>query len=630
MRYLFVLLLVFASLVAVSAQETLEPVILNKLWEHDLLPDIKETALVTELGIDDINDDGYAEAYAVTSGLASSSNAAQKNHITVFWRNGSVMWEYGIDDRVKDVIVYDIDNDRRKEFIVTTGETLNKVQRGTIRIVSSDGVLMRKYDSTAIINSMYLGDLEGDKYYEIAAGSERKIYLFRTYGEEVFHYPPKGLMNLSVDAIYIYDLNNDKRGEIIAGAEKLYYLGPKGTLAGSIDIEREIPYANKGIKFIDVAKFISASPETIAVTKSNNIIAVSFNRTSSSTDGPVFEELGVDWSVNLNCRVNDMVINNINGDAFDDILIACSNNKIYALNQNGAVTWAYPLDGEPMSIYVKDIDGDGADDILAALSSGSIYALDMTGEFKWRQRAGSPLTAISAGDMDGNNLNEIAVTTGTPSIKVFGINETYTFRRRADTLYVLGQDTYLSGKSKVALEHFKEAKKMYMKLGYEKGVIDSQAFITKIENEENSKYREEADAFYTKAQEYYAVNDFANAKTFVEKAQERYTEFNDNEGIVKCELLKLQIEKLMGEIKPTIPPQDTTTSTTLPAEEGGIGLYVYVLIGFVILLIIGAAVAKSKAKGGFQDSLEGSEDILDKDMKEMEDEMGKGDGGAKT
>ena len=157
----------FAIFLFLTTCDAQEPEIMTLIWEKELLPDIDEQVTVEELDVVDINADGYADTYVVTSGLATSVHVNKKNRLWAFKPNGSVMWVYGVDDHIRKVQAYDINNDRMMEFVVASGERLNNFKRGQIRIIDHEGDLIEKYGSSAIMDDIDVGDIDSDRYYEI-------------------------------------------------------------------------------------------------------------------------------------------------------------------------------------------------------------------------------------------------------------------------------------------------------------------------------------------------------------------------------------------------------------------------------------------------------------------------------
>jgi tetratricopeptide (TPR) repeat protein len=592
-----------------------EPKVLTMMWEDTIVPAIDEKVTILMTEVEDINADGVDEAVVVTSGIPSSANKALKNRVKVYTANGSILWEYGVDSRITSVLLYDLDNDRRLELLVASGETINGIQRGALRIIGSDGDLIRTIDTSAIFNVMAIGDINSDRYYEIAAGSGKKVYFMRAFGEILWTYPPKGYgnMNRTVDAIAMRDMTATGVTEVLFASDKLYYLDYNDRPIRAFDAEPDAQYLKKGFKEVVIGKVSRGNfMDAIAVTNSNVIYDIGIENVSIFETTSVDHDLLFRWNSKLGCDIRDIKLADIDSDELDEVLVACASGRLYALDNNGGVSWVYPLDGAPNELYLKDVDDDNVSDILIPCESGSVYLLDLGGNFKWREYAGAPALMAAAGDMNNDNSKEVVVLTDEPKIKAYRVNETYSFTSRANALFSLGQAAYIQGDLDTAKKHIDQAKSMYLKIGYGKGVADCQRLLDDITYSKNSIRRKEADMFYSKAYEYYFLGDYENALTFVDRAAERYREFLDNEGIVKCELLKLQVNRQLGRVGPEVTTAPST-QTTLPApEEGGGNIAVFAVLALLILLLLGVAAKRRKAAGkGGHDEIEGLEEFGD-------------------
>jgi tetratricopeptide (TPR) repeat protein len=628
MRHFFAVLILFLAATAVTSQESA----LNPVFKDNVLPTGNDKATVIHLWNADIDGNGREEAIVVAAGTEAKGFSSDKNRLVVYSANGSNLWTYGVDGRIRSVLMYDIDNDGRMEFVVASGQELNNVQRGTIRIVGSEGNLIRSFDSTAIMYDMSIGDIDGDRYYDLAGGSERRAFLFRQYGEKVWMYPPLGetLFNNTVEAVAIDDIDKDNKMETIIAADQVYFLDIKGKLVDKLDVEPYLPIEKKGFKFLSTAELGSVYKDTLAVTKSNVIVGIGLNKMEDSGTIKTYN-ITLNWETKLGCTIGDVILVKANSDKYDEILAACSDDRIYELNHNGGFIWNYPLDGQPTSMFVEDVDGDGIEDLLVSVSSGSIYALDLSGNFKWRYQTDSPLLKVSAGDMIGDRNKEVVVVSEGLFVKGFLVNETYTIRRRADTLYYLGRDEFLASKSKEALTHLIQARDIYKQLGDEGMTMTCQGYITKIENALSEDNKRNADIYFAKAKEYFMTDEFDNALTYLDKATRIYKQFGDNEAVVKCELLRMQIEKAQN-TEPTVTLPETTTTMAEPEQEGSPP---YILIALIVGIIILFFALKKRAErlreSAEDDGMGMSKELWDKEgMDSGKAEGDKDDRGEKT
>jgi uncharacterized Rossmann fold enzyme len=610
MRYSLLLALLLLSASGASAAEE----VLTPLWSMNLMPDIQVRFSVLDVGIADINNDGYGEVYAITRGMEATAYTTKENSISAFWKNGSKQWVYGVDGRIRDAHPFDVDNDRKTEFVVSSGETLNRIQRGMIRLVGSDGDLTRSFEMP-VLDDFILTDMDRDSYIELVGGSEGRIFAYHLFGDPVWIYPTlgKGILNYSVNSVDAIDI--ERKGEfmgVVAGSDILYYLDPKGAIMGTIDLDPETTSLKKKITTVRAAK-LTSSPytDTLAVVGSRMLRAVRINRVyrynGEAETYMHIENISVDWTTKLGCDIQDIELASLDSSEYDGIIVACSDSKIYGFSHNGGLLWDYPLDGEPTDVTVKDIDGDRLKDILVSTTGGQIYVLDLNGDFKWMFDAKTPLLKVTAGDLDGDGQMEIAAVSDKPAVMAFAMNQNFTIRRKADTLFRLGQEAFIQSRQKESLEYFKQAKLLYLRMDDGMGVTKSQTFITEIEKKLQEDRKKEADTLYSKAQEYYDLKDFANAKNLVEKAAAIYYELANNEGMVKSELLKLQIEKQLGAVNPTVT-LPTPTTTTLPESLlFGLPSWVLGLIGaFLLLIVLGAYLNQ---KGGRRKGSAQSQDI---------------------
>jgi|GEM_PF-6786316 len=623
MRRFFALFILLAVMGPACAQQT---DVLTEMWRNNLMPAIDEIALMEDVWIKDIDEDGRGEVVVVTSGLQNTKYTNKINTVQAFRANGTVKWYYGIDDRVLNAKLFDINNDRQFEVLVTSGEELNRIQRGKIRIIGPDGDLSRIIErgdmASAIFDVFDIGDLEGDRDYEIVAGSRFRAYLIKRYGETIWTFPPKGVgnFNRSVSYVAFHDMDQDDRDDVLIGVDSVLFIKSNGFLMGSIDLEPDLEPKKKGYRFISRANLGPTQyPSTLVITESDQVMSITMTEiTSQGSERPKLK-LQKDWKLTLKCRPKDWALHNIDSDDYDELIIACSDNKIYAVDNNGLIQWDYPLDGEPEDLVIEDMNGDDRGDILTCANSGSIYLIDGSGSYLWKYTADTPLKRVGAGYLDDDEIKEVAVLTENADVIALTINETYNLRRRADTLYNLGQQAYIISDYEKAKGNFEQAKVLYLRLADQRSILDCDEFLRKIDDQMRRKRKEQADILLSKARDYFFQEEYDSSKSNAERAIKLYEEFGNTEGILNCELLLIQIEKQQGLYKTTTTFIIQTTTTTVPMiSEEDYSILIYVGGGLIAFMAFGvmARGKKKKAKGGVDESLDELSELWDQEFEE--------------
>jgi hypothetical protein len=605
-RRLNTLVVVFTALIfSTHFTAAQEADILNEIWEHELGPSLVEKPDILNLFVGDINNDFKAEVSVVTSGRASTGYTKEKNRVYVYRGNGSTYWEYGVGTTIMDVVLFDINNDQNIEHIVSGGERRENIQRGSLRIMGWNGESLRSFDLASSMDAITVGDLDNDRYHEIAIGSER-IFLYHSYGEKIWIYPAKGegVLNNTVGDIVFGNMDKDDYKDIVAGADVLYFLNRNGNLMAEYDLEPDVHYLKKGVKYVDVLDLSAGKyPEIIAVTLSNEVHALRIDELISTGKG---EEqvnkitLDESWVKFFDCEINKIQAVNVDADEYLELLVGCSDHVLRALDNNGVLLWDYIVDGEVKDTAIADMDEDGVGDIVVGTSSGTVYLLDLKGNFKWKYVTPDGIIKIGVGDLDGDKLNDIVTVTDNSKIRAYVVNQTFTMRRRADMYYSLGRDNYISSNFDIAEDYLLKARELYSILGYLRGVEDAQTLLSRIGEKRIDNRRVEADMFYDKAQESFINGEYKNAQNFVQRAKTIYMEFGDTENVLKCELLELRIESILKGNVPTetIPKlnkteKEETQRRWQPPMD-------YRIISILLFLVIAVLIIGFRKKGGVE------------------------------
>ena len=581
-----------------------------------------------DLWIKDIDQDGWGEAIVVTKGTSSTIYTNLLNRVHVYSLNGSTKWEYGLEETIFEAKIWDINNDNMDEILISSGERLNKITRGKVRTISPYGKIMRILDSGPMASSIFItfeiGDIENDRYYEISGGSEKRGYLIRNYGEQIWEFPARdaGTLNKSIQSIEFADINLNGYYELIFGSDRIYIIDKDGASMAEIIIEENLDPKKRGIKFITSTK-LSANkfPDLLAITEANNVISVNIKEIlGQHPNWKIKHE--IDWVRNFQCNILDWAIENIDSDDNMELIFSCSNNRLYAIDNNGLTIWDYPLDGEPTDFKLEDMNGDGKNDILAVTNAGSIYLISTSGEFMWKHETDTPLVAVAAGYMDVDETKEIITVTESSKAIAYAINESYNLARKGDTLFNLGQQKFIETNYDDAKEYFEQSKTIYDLLNNQRGVIEAEKFIDKTIIELRKKRKGQADILLARAREYYIHEELTNAESFAQKAMELYREYNNPEGILDCEILLLKIEKQKEMYRlttSTIYDSSITTTTIAVLSEDETNVVYYFGGAFVIFVIFGMLI-KGKKKKQDTNIDESIEELADLWEQEFEDE----------
>ncbi|MFC2163024.1 FG-GAP repeat domain-containing protein [Candidatus Altiarchaeota archaeon] len=564
--------------------------ILREAWSHEIGFSLKDKPDIFDLYIADINGDSQPEISVITTGRTTGGASAQRNRIYVYRGDGTPYWEYGIDHQIKAVIHYDIDNDGNIEHIVSSSEKREKIQRGSLKIIAWNGEHLRSLQTTASMESLAIGDVDSDRYYEIAYGSER-AFLYRRSGEFVWMYPAKGdgILNQSISKIDFGDVDRDDHDDVIIGADTIYYITPYGELMGSFIVEEDTPYLKRGFKMLEL---VDLSPlkydETLVVTLTNEIHAikvVDIQKPEHSNLPKI--RLEKSWSKYMSCDITKAMTVNLDGDDFPELLFGCSDHVLRAIDNNGVPLWDYIVDGGVADFIIADLNEDKVGDIIVATSKGTLYYLDTNGKFKWKYDTNEGIVKVGSADIDGDKVNDIILISQNSFVKAYVLNQTFNMRRKAETYFRVGRDNYLQGNYNVAEENLLNAKQIYSVLDDSRGLEDIEDLLSRLDDKKVDKRREEADLYYDKAQEAFINTEYKNALGFNKMAKTIYLGVGDSQNVLKCELMEIRIDSMMRGDHPigNLPPSNATT-TTLPVEESWLPDINYQVVSIVIFVAI--------------------------------------------
>jgi hypothetical protein len=201
-----------------------------------------------------------------------------------------------------------------------------------------------------------------------------------------------------VVTIFTADLNMDGREEIIAGLTNWLYFALKSD-GNTLWKSEAIWPATVGCA-ADVDG--DGKVEVLAGTK--------LNLSLINPDGSVrwrFSGGRDHYSPFGKGRVLDVYVGDIDEDGEVEILCACSDGYLYALNAMERLKWKYNVGEEAIRVSAADINGDGKMEVIVGSTNFNIYSLRSDGEKIWRKNLKDVIRDINLNDVDGDGKVEV-------------------------------------------------------------------------------------------------------------------------------------------------------------------------------------------------------------------------------
>jgi len=207
--------------------------------------------------------------------------------------------------------------------------------------------------------------------------------------------------------------------------------------------------------------------------------------------------------------VNTLAVSDIDRDGKAEI-IAGTYRGIYLID--GGVKWRYPTETSITKVAASNLDEKG---LIAATDGSTIYVIDSTGKLRWQKEA-KDISGLVVSDLDNDSELEVVTAEGD---KIRAYNT--------------------AGEYKWEYPHGEVIHKMILLSNNELAI-----------STKNRIYLLERDGAYAKnltgykyrnmAMEYYVNEDCLSAKAPAQKALEIFTEINNTNGMLDCEVIQLQ------------------------------------------------------------------------------------------
>ncbi|MBI2452386.1 PQQ-binding-like beta-propeller repeat protein [Candidatus Pacearchaeota archaeon] len=344
----------------------------TQLWSFN------DSSATHAVSIDDIDNDGKKEILVTDrKGVTWALNSS----------NGKAIWNYSLpSNQAWANVIEDIDNKPGKEIIFSEfNETIlfdnqnyNPIQ---VRVYALDNKGKKIWESPAIDNGAQVNpataNLDNDVYPEVVVTTYFKVYVFD--GNNGTLKWDKAINEIH-SAPTIADVDNDNKYDIIVtsikdGCIDVYNTSCFNAIYVLDASSGNIKWSNKSL---DYGALVSAAVANLDNDDNLEIIV-------ATNDGPDYHN-----APNKNI----------------------GNGSVYAFDgATGNQQWKFTVGGKvESSPAIGDIDGDQELEIVFGAYDGKVYAIDENGNQEWTQNIGSYIFSSPAiGDLDGDGVAEIAV-----------------------------------------------------------------------------------------------------------------------------------------------------------------------------------------------------------------------------
>jgi thermitase len=320
--------------------------------------------------IADLNNDGFYEIIAVSSDGYYSIGSFYV-HVWDCAGNSIPGWHWPLhfNYRVVDPVIADIDNDGKLNVILSdcNGWIYNYDNAGNLiwKQMISTGGMDNWLQNTAV------GDLDGDGKLELVSlSANANIYIHNYMGQLIRSFPVNG----AVSEVLIGDLNKDGRYEIITPlfsnisgmTNGVSVWDDTGNLIFTED--NNLGSVNASIGDINRDKY----PEIC-------FSSINYAGPGSSEAFTVVDHEGKDlpgWPQRIPGNVyshSNIIIANINGDDFPEIIAGFKNGDVIIYNHDGTIYSMVSTGAFISSIAVGDLDNDNINELFVHSYDGKLY-----------------------------------------------------------------------------------------------------------------------------------------------------------------------------------------------------------------------------------------------------------------
>ncbi len=332
---------------------------------------------------------------------------------------GLELWSYLLQDGVRSMTIGDITNDGIPDVIAGASYNSSATPDGYVHAIDgADGSEIWTYYIGATIQTVAIGDFNGDVYMDVTAGTFDD-FVYAVNGQTGALLWSTEIGSLWINAVATGDINGDNVDDVAYAHEYLAgfdnYYGVLDGSTGSRIWEDTVTYVLLDVLVTDIDD--DAELEAIFTGITNGDQGYVYVRTASSGE--------LEWEYNLGS------IDHTNGEislfTYDidesgdpDLVIGNFIGWYEVIAFDGHIPTpmmtSEPLDGYPRHLAFGDVTGDNQLEIIAATSDRVTVLGASDGKPLWYYAVDGTIKAVGAGDFNNDNVTDVAAGGGAEHI----------------------------------------------------------------------------------------------------------------------------------------------------------------------------------------------------------------------
>jgi outer membrane protein assembly factor BamB len=339
--------------------------------------------------------------------------------IAIDGTDGDTLWTYLCQDGIRSMAVGDINGDEVADVVAGASYNGSNTPDGYVHAINGvDGTSLWQFYVGSTINTVAIGDFNGDSYMDVAAGCFDD-YIYAIDGEHGTQLWSKNIGSLWINEVSTGDVNGDNLDDVAFAHE---YLANYDNFCGVID------GSNGNFIWEDTVSYVVTTAKLADVDDDGQLEAI-FGGLFSDNHAELYVRTSlngdIEWSYDLGpCdHVNSYVvvgIYDIDQDTDLDMVVGLyiGSYNLLAFDGNSSTPmWtSETLDGYPRDLAFGDVDGNGEVNIIAACFDRVQVLQASTGKKFWYYSVGGTMSSVAAADVDQDGITDVIAGGGADNV----------------------------------------------------------------------------------------------------------------------------------------------------------------------------------------------------------------------